>query len=54
MQVSDEFAAALKELTGFEQSSIAQFADSHHLPVVRKRYRDAILSKAMRLESGAK
>jgi hypothetical protein len=54
IRVSDEFAAALKDATGFEKSTVAEFADMHLLQVVRKRYRDAVLSAAKRLEGGAK
>ena len=52
IRVSDEFAAALRELTGFEGSTVAKFADAHLLPVIRKRYREAIIKKAKGLEGG--
>jgi hypothetical protein len=54
IRVSDEFAAALRDATGFEKSTVAEYADTHLLPVVRKRYRDAVLSTAKRLEGGGK
>lgn len=54
IRVSDEFAAALRDVTGFEKSTVAEFADAHLLPVVRKRYRDAVLSAAKRMEGGSK
>jgi hypothetical protein len=54
IRVSDEFAAALRDVTGFEKSTVAEFADAHLLPVVRKRYRDAVLSVAKRMQGGGK
>jgi hypothetical protein len=53
IRVSDEFAAALRDVVGFEKTSVAEFADAHLLSVVRKRYRDAILREARRMEGGA-
>jgi hypothetical protein len=41
-------------VTGFEKNTVAEFADAHLLPVVRKRYRDAVLSVAKRMEDGGK
>jgi hypothetical protein len=52
IRVSDEFAAALRDAVGFEKTSMAEFADAHLLPVVRKRYRDAVLKEARRMEGG--
>ena len=54
IRVSDEFAAALRDVTGFEKTTVAEFADAHLLPVVRKRYRDAVLSAAKRIEGSGK
>lgn len=54
IRVSDEFAKALDDATRFEKTSVAKFADQHLLPVVRKRYRDAVLKEAKRMEEGAK
>lgn len=54
VRVSDEFAKALSEVTRFEGSSVAEFADAHLLPVVRKRYREAVLKEARRMEGGGK
>jgi hypothetical protein len=54
VRVSDEFAKALSEVTRFEGSSVAEFADAHLLPVVRKRYRDAVLKEARRMEGSEK
>jgi hypothetical protein len=53
IRVSDEFAQALRDVTGFEKTNVAEFADAHLLPIVRKRYRDAVLREAKRME-GAK
>lgn len=50
VRVSDEFAKALSDATKFEGSSVAEFADAHLLPVVRKWYRDAVLKEARRME----
>jgi hypothetical protein len=52
IRVSDEFAEALRDVVGFEKSSISEFADAHLLPMVRKRYRDAVLKAAKRMEGG--
>jgi hypothetical protein len=52
VRVSDDFAKALSEVTRFEGSSVAEFADAHLLPVVRKRYRDAVIKEARRMEGG--
>jgi hypothetical protein len=52
IRVSDEFADALRDVVGFEKTSIADYADSHLLPLVRKRYRDAVVKAARRLEGG--
>ncbi len=54
VRVSDEFAKALSEVTRFEGSSVAEFADAHLLPIVRKRYREAVLKEARRMEGGEK
>ena len=50
IRVSDEFAEALRDLTSFEKVSVAEFADAHLLPIVRKRYKDAVLREAKRME----
>jgi hypothetical protein len=50
IRVSDVFAEALGDVTRFEKISVAEFADRHLLPVVRKRYRDAVLREAKRME----
>lgn len=54
IRVSDEFAAALRDVTGFEKSTVAEFCDAQLLPVVRKRYRESVLKEARRMEGGAK
>ena len=54
IRVSDEFAAAIREVTSLEMISTAEFADTHLLPVVRKRYREVILKKAKGIEGDAK
>jgi hypothetical protein len=52
IRVSDEFAEALRDVVGFEKTSMAEFADAHLLPMVRKRYRDAVIREARRMEGG--
>lgn len=49
IRVSDEFADAIREASSFEKVSMREFADAHLLPVVRKRYRDAVLKEAKRI-----
>ena len=51
IRVSDELAEALREATGLERMTVADFGDQHLLPVVRKRYRDILIKKA-RAEGG--
>lgn len=50
VRVSEGFAEALRDATRFEKTSVAEFADAHLLPVVRKRYREAVLKEARRVE----
>jgi hypothetical protein len=52
IRVSDELAEALREATGLERMTVAEFGDQHILPVVRKRYRDALIKKARSVEGG--
>ena len=52
--MSDQFAAALRDVVGFEKTSMAEFCDTHLLPIAIKRYRDAIVREARRIEGGAK
>jgi hypothetical protein len=52
IRVSDAFADALRDVTGFEKTTVAEFCDTLLLPVVRKRYRDAVIKKARGLEGG--
>jgi hypothetical protein len=54
IRVSDEFASALSVITRFENVSVAEFADTRLLPIVRKMYRDSILKEARRMEGGEK
>lgn len=50
IRVSDEFAEAMRDLTGLMRTSTAEFADAHLLPVVRKHYRDGLVKKAKEQE----
>lgn len=50
IRVTDEFAAAIGRSASFENMSISEYATAHLLPVVEKRYRDAILKEARRME----
>src|SRR5271165_4536966 len=46
---SNAFAEALKDATRIDKTSIAEFADEHLLPVVRERYKPAVIREARRL-----
>jgi hypothetical protein len=54
IRVSDAFGRALGDVTRFEKVRIAEFADSHPLPVVRKRSRESVLKGARRMEGEVK
>jgi hypothetical protein len=54
IRVSDEFAEALKKAAQFELASMAEFANAVLLPIVEKRYRDAVLREAKRMEGDEK
>lgn len=54
IRVSDEFAEALKRAASFESLSMTEFTQVVLLPIVEKRYRDAVLKAARRMEGGAK
>jgi hypothetical protein len=54
IRVSDAFADALRNASSFEKMSMAEFSDSVLLPIVQKRYRDAVIREAKRMEGGAK
>jgi hypothetical protein len=54
IRVSDKFADALRDASSFEKISMAEFADLVLLPVVEKRYRDAVIKEARRMEGGPK
>ena len=49
IRVSEEFAEAIRQASSFEGISQREFADHHLLPVVQKRYRDAVLKEAKRI-----
>ena len=50
IRVSDEFAEAIRDATGFEKMSAAEYIDLHLLAIVRKRYRDAVIKAAKKME----
>ena len=50
IRVSNEFADAMSRASSFEKISMAKFADKHLLAIVEKRYRDAVLKEARRME----
>jgi hypothetical protein len=50
IRVSDEFAQAIRDAASFEKLSISEFANNHLLAVVQKRYRDAVVKEAKRME----
>jgi hypothetical protein len=50
IRVSDKFADALRDAASFEKLSIAEFADAHLLAPVEKRYKEAVIKEARRIE----
>lgn len=50
IRVTDEFADAMRTASSFENVSIAEYATLHLLPIVQKRYRDALIKKAKKME----
>ena len=50
IRVSDEFAASITRIASFEKLSVAEFADTHFLPLSEKRFREAILREAKKME----
>jgi hypothetical protein len=50
IRVTDRFAKAVKEASSFEQASIAEYLDAYVLPIVEKKFADAIVKKAKRIE----
>jgi hypothetical protein len=50
IRVSDQFIEAMRDVTGFEKVSTAEFADAVLLPIVQKRYREGVIRKAKQLE----
>jgi hypothetical protein len=50
IRVSDDFAEAIRRASSFEGISVAEFSTLHLLPVVEKRYKDAVLKEARRVE----
>jgi hypothetical protein len=49
IRVSDALADALGDATGLEKMTMAEFGDTYLLPVVKRRYREAVLKKAKSL-----
>jgi hypothetical protein len=49
MRVSTEFADAVAKVSQLENLNAAEFVDTHFLPIVRKRYKEAIIKEAKRL-----
>ncbi len=54
IRVSDAFADLIVKAANAEGMSVAEFADKYMLGIAEKRYRDAILREAKRLEGGEK
>jgi hypothetical protein len=50
IRVSDAFADAINTASSFEKMSVSEFADLYLVPVVQKRYKDAVTKEAKRLE----
>jgi hypothetical protein len=53
IRVSEAFAEAMGEASSFEGMSVAQFAETRLLPVVKQHYKEAVIAKARRLQSEA-
>lgn len=53
IRVSKTFADTIRDAAGFEKSTVAEFADANLMPVVKKRYDDAILKAAKKIEGGS-
>jgi hypothetical protein len=54
VRVSAEFAEALNDAARMEKMSAGEFADTHLLPTVRKRYRETVLKEAKRVGGSEK
>ena len=52
IRVSDAFAESIKRASSFEGTSVAEFANAHLLPITEKRYRDAVVRAARKMEAG--
>ncbi len=52
IRVSDPFADTIVKAANAEGVSVAVFADTYLMAIVEKRYRDAIVKEAKRLEGG--
>jgi hypothetical protein len=50
IRVSDEFAESIRRASSFEGVSVAEFAALHLLPIVERRYKEAVLKEARRVE----
>jgi hypothetical protein len=50
IRVSDKFAESIRRASSFEKASIAEYAETHLLPVIERRYRDAVLKEAKKME----
>jgi hypothetical protein len=53
IRVSDEFAEVIRTASSFEKLSIAEYATMHLLQVVQKRYKEAVVREAKRMEGKA-
>jgi ribosome-binding protein aMBF1 (putative translation factor) len=51
IRVSESFADAIRKASQFQGMSMAGYADEYLLPVVEKKYRDAVLKEAERMKS---
>lgn len=54
VRVTDEFADALRDASSFEKLSMAEYATVHLLPIVQRRFKDAVVKKAKRMEEEGK
>ena len=50
IRVTDAFAEAIRDGSSFEKMSVAEYANTYLLPIVEKRYRDAVVKAARKME----
>jgi hypothetical protein len=53
IRVTDDFAELMREASSFEKMSVAEYANTYLMPVVQKRHKEAVVSKAKKMEGKA-